>query len=105
MPVVSRFVYEVVKWRGLTRKLNRADAKTEAKQRSVRGETFAYWYLWRQGMFLSHGTTCPAAPRRNWSGRLRRRNSGICRSEDAYGAGEDQAALPELSVTWSSNSR
>ena len=35
---------------GLTRKVESfADAKTEAKQRGVRGKKFVYWYLRRQG--------------------------------------------------------
>ena len=53
MRVVSRLIYEVVKWRarrGLTREVESfEDAKTEANQRGVRGGTFAYWYLRRQG--------------------------------------------------------
>jgi Holliday junction resolvase-like predicted endonuclease len=53
MPVVARLIYEVVNRRarrGLTREVESfADAKTEAKQRGVRGEKFAYWYLRRQG--------------------------------------------------------
>ena len=49
----ARLIYQVVNRRarcGLTRKVESfADAKTEPKQRRVRGETFAYWYLRRQG--------------------------------------------------------
>jgi hypothetical protein len=53
MLVVARLIYEVVnrsERRSLTREVESfADAKTEAKLRGVRGETFAYWYLRRQG--------------------------------------------------------
>jgi len=53
VPLVSRFVFEIVKWRarlGLTRDAETfADGKAESRQRGVRGETFAYWYLRRQG--------------------------------------------------------
>jgi hypothetical protein len=81
-PVVSRLIYEVVKWRarrGLTREVESfADAKTEASQRGVRGETFAYWYLRRQGY---DGDTLALVEVRTRTAR------------------EDQAALPELSVT------
>jgi len=46
MPIVSRLIYELVKWRarrGLTGDAEMfADENQEAKQRGVRGETFAY---------------------------------------------------------------
>jgi hypothetical protein len=53
MPVVSRLIYEMVKWRAqreLTSAVETfADAKEEAKWRRGRGKMFAYWYLGRQG--------------------------------------------------------
>ena len=53
MAILSRITFEAVKWRA-RRGLN-ADAdslsgvKQDARQRGVRGETFAYWYLRRHG--------------------------------------------------------
>jgi hypothetical protein len=51
--LVSRLIYAIVKWRarsGLTREAGTfADGKADSRQRGVRGETFAYWYLRRQG--------------------------------------------------------
>jgi hypothetical protein len=44
--------FEIVKWRGggLTRDAEQfADGQSESRQQGVRGETFAYWYLRRQG--------------------------------------------------------
>ena len=103
MPLASRIIFEVVKWRarrGLTRDIDSfADTKAESRQRGVRGETFAYWYLRRQGyVFVA----------RNYMPR------GIKGEIDLVGydgetlafvevrtrtAREDQTALPELSVT------
>jgi hypothetical protein len=51
MAIFSRIIFETVKWRA-GRGLNcgyepLAGAKEKARQRGVRGETFAYWYLRR----------------------------------------------------------
>jgi putative endonuclease len=103
MAVVSRLIYEMVKWRarrGLTSDVETfADARKEAKRRGVRGETFAYWYLrWQGYVFVA----------RNYVPR------GAKGEIDLVGydgdtltfvevrtrtAREDQTALPELSVT------
>lgn len=103
MPVLSRLIYEVVKWRarrGLTREVESfADAKTEAKQRGVRGETFAYWYLRRQGYVFVARNFVP----RGAKGEIDL--VGYDGGTHAFievrtrTAREDQAALPELSVT------
>ena len=51
MAIFSRLIFETVKWRA-RRGLNGGeeslgDEKEIARKRGVRGETFAYWYLWR----------------------------------------------------------
>ena len=53
MAIFSRLIFETVKWRA-RRGLNGSeeslgDEKEIARQRGVRGETFAYWYLRRHG--------------------------------------------------------
>jgi len=103
MPVVSRLIYEVVKWRarrGLTRDVESfADAKAEAKQRGVRGQTFPYWYLRRQGVCIYGAELCAARREgRNRSSRIRRDTLAFVEVRTRT-AQEDQTALPELSVT------
>lgn len=54
MPIISRLVFQVVRWaarRGLGEEANFSSAakKLEARSTGVRGETYAYWYLRRQG--------------------------------------------------------
>ena len=54
MPVVSRVVFCFVHWaarRGLAEDIpaHGAAAKQQARQRGIRGETYAYWYLRRHG--------------------------------------------------------
>jgi putative endonuclease len=54
VPVVSRVVFLLVDWaarRGLAEDLpvHGAAAKQQATRRGIRGETYAYWYLRRQG--------------------------------------------------------
>ena len=103
MAIFSRMVFEVMKWqarRGLSGGAESlADGKENARQRGVRGETFAYWYLRRHGyVFVA----------RNYMPR------GIKGEIDLVGydgetlafvevrtrtTREDQAALPELSVS------
>jgi len=103
MAMVSRLIFEMVKWRarrGLASDLERfADVKKDAKQRGVRGETFAYCYLRRLGyVFLA----------RNYVPRGAKGEIDLVgydghtlafvevRTRTARG---DRAALPELSVT------
>ena len=103
MAIFSRLIFETVKWRarrGLGDEGEScADTKEKARHRGMRGETFAYWYLRRQGyVFVA----------RNYMPR------GVKGEIDLIGydgetlafievrtrtAREDQAALPELSVT------
>jgi len=103
MPLVSRCIYEIVKWRarrGLTREFDSfANTKTESRRRGVRGETFAYWYLRRQGyIFVA----------RNYMARGAKGEIDLAGYDGETLAfvevrtrtiREDQAALPELSVT------
>lgn len=103
MAVVSRLIFEMVKWRarrGLTSDVETfADAKKEAKQRGLRGETFAYWYLRRQGYVFVARNYVP----RGAKGEI----DLVGYDGDTLAfvevrtrtAREDQAALPELSVT------
>lgn len=53
MAILSRIIFAAVKWRA-RRGLNAdadalSDVKQDARQRGVRGETFAYWYMRRHG--------------------------------------------------------
>jgi putative endonuclease len=103
MAVVSRLIYEMVKWRarrGLTGGVETfADAKKEAKQRGVSGETLAYWYLRRQGYVFVARNYVP----RGAKGEI----DLVGYDGDTLAfvevrtrtAREDQTALPELSVT------
>ena len=103
MPVVSKLIFEVVKWRarrGLTREVESfADAKTEAKQRGVRGETFAYWYLRGQGYVFVARNFVPRGAKGEID--LVGYDGGTLAFVEVRTrtVREDQAALPELSVT------
>ena len=103
MPVVSKLIFEVVKWRarrGLTREVESfADAKTEAKQRGVRGETFAYWYLRGQGYVFVARNFVPRGAKGEID--LVGYDGGTLAIVEVRTrtAREDQSALPELSVT------
>lgn len=104
MPVFSRLMFQAVKWaarRGLREEASFSGEakKLEARSAGVRGETYAYWYLRRQGyVFVAKNYT----PR------------GIKGELDLIGydgktlafvevrtrtVKEDATALPELSVT------
>ena len=104
MPIFSQLMFRAVHWaarRGLRAEENlSSDAKKlEARRTGIRGETYAYWYLRRQGyVFVA----------RNYTPR------GIKGELDLVGydgktlafvevrtrtVGEDLPALPELSVT------
>ncbi len=62
MATFSRVIFEAVKWRarpGLNAEADSlSDVKQDARQRGVRGETFAYWYLRRHGYFSWRGIMC-----------------------------------------------
>ncbi len=54
MPIFSQLIFQAVRWsarKGLRdeENLTAADKKQEARRTGVRGETYAYWYLRRQG--------------------------------------------------------
>jgi putative endonuclease len=104
MPVFSRLVFQAVRWaarRGLREEetFSSDDRKQEARRAGVRGETYAYWYLRRNGyVFVA----------RNYMPR------GIKGEIDLVGydgktlafvevrtrtVRDDLSALPELSVT------
>jgi len=103
MAIVSRLIYGLVKWRarrGLTSDAEKfAGTKKEAKQRGVRGETFAYWYLRRHGYVFVARNFVP----RGAKGEI----DLVGYDGDTLAfvevrtrtAREHQAALPELSVT------
>jgi putative endonuclease len=104
MPIFSRLMFQAVRW-AARRGLREEDAfssdarKQEARRAGVRGETYAYWYLRRNGyVFVA----------RNYTPR------GIKGEIDLVGydgttlafvevrtrtVREDSTALPELSVT------
>ena len=103
MAIFSRLIFETVKWRarrGLSGdEESFADKKEKARQRGVRGETFAYWYLRRHGYVFVARNYVPRGAKGEidlvgYDGgtlvfiEVRRRTTR-----------EDQAALPELSVT------
>lgn len=103
MAIVSRLIYELVKWRarrGLTTEVESfADAKAEAKQRGVRGKTFAYWYLRRHGYVFVARNFVPRGAKGEidlvgYDGETLAFVEVRTRT-----AREGQAALPELSVT------
>jgi putative endonuclease len=103
MPVVSRLIFELVKWRarrGLSDNVESfADAKLRANRRGVRGETFAYWYLRRLGYVFVARNYVPRGTKGEidlvgYDGETLAFVEVRTRTTR-----EDQAALPELSVT------
>lgn len=104
MPIFSRLIFRAVRWasrKGLREEANFAGEakKLEARSTGVRGETYAYWYLRRQGYVFVAKNYMPR---------------GIKGELDLVGydgktlafvevrtrtVKEDAAALPELSVT------
>ena len=104
MALFSQLVFQVVRWkarRGLREEevLPRAGAKLIARQTGIRGETYAYWYLRRQGyVFVA----------RNYSPRTVKGELDLVGYDGATLAfvkvrtrtvREEMTALPELSVT------
>jgi putative endonuclease len=67
MPIVSRCIFQVVRWasrKGLREDADdfQQDKKQEARKTGVRGETYAYWYLRRHGyVFVARNYTPRAA--------------------------------------------
>jgi len=103
MAIVSRLIYEIVKWRarrGLTPDVESfADAKSGAKQRGVRGETFAYWYLRRHGYVFVARNFVPRGAKGEIDLVGYDGDTLTFVEVRTRTAREDQTALPELSVT------
>lgn len=103
MAIFSMVIFEVVKWRA-RRGLSNADessdtAKEKARRRGVRGETFAYWYLRRNGYVFVARNYIPRGAKGEidlvgYDGETLAFVEVRTRT-----AHEDQAGLPELSVT------
>jgi putative endonuclease len=104
MALFSQLVFQVVHWkarRGLREEevLPRGGAKLIARQTGIRGETYAYWYLRRQGyVFVA----------RNYSPRSVKGELDLVGYDGATLAfvevrtrtvRDEMTALPELSVT------
>jgi putative endonuclease len=104
MALFSQLVFQVVHWkarRGLREEvvLPHAGAKLVARQTGIRGETYAYWYLRRQGyVFVA----------RNYSPRSVKGELDLVGYDGATLAfvevrtrtvRDEMTALPELSVT------
>jgi putative endonuclease len=53
--MLARIIFALVRFaarKGLSEETSAADAKKQARRTGVRGETYAYWYLRRQGYIL-----------------------------------------------------
>lgn len=103
MAIFSRLIFATVKWRarrGLSGgEESPGDAKEAARVRGVRGETFAYWYLRRAGYVFVARNYVPRGAKGEidlvgYDGETLAFVEVRTRT-----AREDQAALPELSVT------
>lgn len=104
MPIFSRLIFQAVRWaarRGLREEGNfSGDAKKlEARSTGVRGETYAYWYLRRQGYVFVAKNYTPRAIKGEldligYDGKTLAFVEVRTRTVQ-----EDTAALPELSVT------
>jgi putative endonuclease len=103
MAIFSRPIFETVKWRA-RRGLNAdadslRDVKKDARQRGVRGETFAYWHLRSFGYVFVARNYVP----REIKGEIDLigydGETVVFAAVRARTAREDQAALPELGVT------
>lgn len=103
MAIFSRLIFETVKWRarrGLSGdEGTSANQKEKARRRGVCGETFAYWYLRRHGYVFVAKNFIPRGAKGEidlvgYDGETLAFIEVRTRT-----AREDQAALPELSVT------
>lgn len=103
MPVVSRLIFAAVKWRsrrGLACATDSAsDRKSEAKQRGIRGETFAYWYLRKQGYVFVARNYVPRGAKGEIDLVGYDGDTLVFVEVRTRTANDQQAALPELSVT------
>jgi len=103
MPIFSRLIFAAVKWRarrGLNGDVDVAVEKKEvARRRGMRGETFAYWYLRRHGYVFVARNYVPRGAKGEidligYDGETLAFVEVRTRT-----AREDQAALPEVSVS------
>lgn len=104
MPIFSRMMFRAVQWasrRGLREDAPVASGqkKEEARQTGIRGETYAYWYLRRQGyVFVARNYMPPGAKGEidliGYDGPTLAFVEVRTRT-----VGDEQEGLPELSVT------
>jgi putative endonuclease len=104
MPIFSRFMFQAVHWaarRGLREgKSSSPEAKkNEARRTGVRGETYAYWYLRRQGYVFVARNYMPRGAKGEidlvgYDGATLAFVEVRTRTES-----EEHTALPELSIT------
>ncbi len=63
MPLLARVMFSLVRWaarKGLAEAGAPASAKQQARRTGIRGETYAYWYLRRQGyVMIARNFTSP----------------------------------------------
>ncbi len=108
MPIVSRLIFHAVHWaarKGLREGEGpRSQAKKhEARQTGIRGETYAYWYLRRQGYIFVARNFTPRASKGEidmvgYDGKTLAFVEVRTRT-----VREEMSALPELSVTRRAN--
>ncbi len=103
MPIFSRFMFQAVHWaarRGLREEGSSPESKkNEARRTGVRGETYAYWYLRRHGYVFVARNYMPRGAKGEidlvgYDGPTLAFVEVRTRSTS-----EEQAALPELSIT------
>jgi putative endonuclease len=104
MPIFSRLIFQVVRWSSRKGLRDEEDLpvearKQEARRTGIRGETYAYWYLRRQGyVFVARNYTPRSAKGEidlvGFDGETLAFVEVRTRT-----AREKQSALPELSVT------
>jgi len=103
MAIFSRLIFAAVKWRarrGLSSdEETAADKKETARRRGMRGETFAYWYLRRQGYVFVARNYVPRGAKGEIDLVGYDGETLVFVEVRTRTAREDQAALPELSVT------
>lgn len=102
MRVVSRLIFEVMKWRarrGLSGDASPEAVKADAARRGVRGETFAYWYLRTEGYVFVARNFVPRGAKGEIDLVGYDGETLVFVEVRTRTAREEQTALPELSVT------
>jgi hypothetical protein len=102
MAIFSRIIFETVKWRArrvLSGESSFGDVQEDARRRGVRGETFAYWYLRRHGYVFVARNYMPQEVKGEIDLIGYDGETLAFVEVRTLTAREDQAALPELSVT------